>query len=131
MEDERGKKRHPIQPLGSDERGILRFKPNKIVQRLLDDGPFNMNTIAVWAATGEVTRDDMIQFAQLVGYSFDGFRSLTYVDDETCAAAGEEDEHAARLEYYIDLVNTLKTALREPIAELYECHPDDLMEVEE
>lgn len=68
-------KEHPMQPLLRDRRRILRFKPNKIVQFLLDAGPFDMNQLARM----KFSREDREQFAQLIGYSLQGFSELEYV----------------------------------------------------
>lgn len=70
---------HPIQPLYRDDKGKLRFKENKIVRFLLDAGPFDMNKLALMPFSAE----DREQFAQLIGYSLDGFEELSYVTDET------------------------------------------------
>lgn len=70
--------RHPIQPLGLDGHGTLRFKANAIVRFLLDDGPNDMNRLAIM----QFSREDQVQFAQLIGYSLSGFGDLSYVDDE-------------------------------------------------
>lgn len=67
--------KHPVQPLVRDERGVIRFKANAIVQHLLKDGPFNMNTIAMMNFSFE----DQVQFAQLIGYSLAGLGELDYV----------------------------------------------------
>ena len=64
--------RNPIQPLAEDEHGTMRFKPNKIVQYLLDNGTHDMNSIAIEGFSD----DDREQFAQLIGYSLSGFGEL-------------------------------------------------------
>lgn len=74
---------HPIQPLQEDADGVLRFKPNKIVQWLLEAGHFSLNTVAMT----KFPQEDREQFAQLIGYSLAGFGDLSYVRDETYAAA--------------------------------------------
>ena len=131
MTDERDSKLHPIQPLGLDEMGTIRFKSNKIVTILLKEGPFDMNQIAMWASEGRVSKDDQRQFAQLIGYSLTGFGDLSYMDDETYETAelmaNDVKESDARLSYLHNLVESLKTALREPMARLFEKHPDDLL----
>lgn len=71
--------RHPIQPLVDDGDGVLRFKSNAIVKALLDTGKLTMNDLAVLNFTDE----DREQFAQLIGYSVDGFGSLSYVSGPT------------------------------------------------
>lgn len=78
--------RHPIQPIVMDPHGVARFKKNKIVEYLLDQGEFNMNDIA----RIEFPREDRVQFAQLIGYSVCGFGDLGYVSDEDYEAASKE-----------------------------------------
>lgn len=136
MEDERKKMKHPIQPVADDGQGVLRFKDNPIVRRLLDEGPFDMNQLAVWRHNDpNITADDERQFAQLIGYSLSGFGSLSYCDDETYAAADKmartgKSELEARVEYLEELVGMLRRELREPVASLFGVHPDDLLEEE-
>ncbi len=69
--------KHPIQP-DSIEDGVLRFKRNKIVEFLLDAGPFDMNQLAHMPFSDE----DRVQFAQLIGYSVSGWGTLSYVSEE-------------------------------------------------
>jgi hypothetical protein len=76
---------HPMQPVISDEAGILRFKVNVIVWRLLNEGSINMNQIRMW----EVSDEDRMQFAQLIGYSISGYSELDYVTDESLERAEE------------------------------------------
>lgn len=71
-----------MQPLVFDEK-VVRFKRNKIVERLLDDGPFDMNAIALW----DVPKEDREQFAQLIGYSVSGFGELSYASPAVVNAA--------------------------------------------
>lgn len=75
--------KHPIQPVGLDARGVIRFKPNAIVNRLLREcterGGTDMPRMALLAARGEISQEDRIQFAQLIGYSVSGFCDLSYV----------------------------------------------------
>ena len=79
-------KQHPIQPLEKDPNGVLRFKENKIVRFLLDNGGYDMNQIA----TMSFSKEDREQFAQLIGYSLCGFGDLSYVSDETYERASEQ-----------------------------------------
>jgi hypothetical protein len=74
---------HPIQPLYRDGQGTIRFKDNKIVRFLLDNGGFDLNNLAVM----EFSQEDREQFAQLIGYSLCGFGDLTYVSDRTYGRA--------------------------------------------
>lgn len=71
-------KQHPPQPLETDKNGILRFKQNAIVRYLLDNGPHDLNAIALLPFSAE----DRSQFAQLIGYSLSGYGELDYVSNE-------------------------------------------------
>jgi len=62
-----------------DKNGTLRFKANTIVRFLLDAGPFDMNKLALMPFSVE----DRQQFAQLIGYSVEGFNELSYVDEDS------------------------------------------------
>lgn len=78
----RKKAKHPTQPLIWDTKmadaRVLRFKPNKIVQFLLDhNGKFGLNELACM----DFSREDRQQFAQLIGYSLQGYGDLSYVTD--------------------------------------------------
>ncbi len=75
--------KHPIQPLAYDEKGVLRFKANAIVQYLLDNGGIDLNKIACLP----FSKEDRQQFAQLIGYSLSGYSTLSYSDNQTCEAA--------------------------------------------
>jgi hypothetical protein len=87
MAKKRGRARHPLQPLITDEHGITRFKRNAIVRALLDAGPLDMNKLAVMPFSDE----DREQFAQLIGYSLSGFGELSYVSDRTYKAAESQE----------------------------------------
>lgn len=125
--------KHPIQPLALDARGVLRFKTNAIVRHLIDTHPtVDMNTLARM----DFTDDDRQQFAQLIGYSLNGYSELrSYVDDESYAAAANMadgmDERDATIAALREKIGALRAAidmLREPVARLLEMHPDDLMD---
>lgn len=74
---------HPVQPLVTDERGVIRFRKNTIVRFLLDAGPFDMNRLALM----DFSDEDRQQFAQLIGYTLGGYGDLSYVTDEAYARA--------------------------------------------
>lgn len=122
--------KHPIQPLVTDDRGVLRFKQNRIICDLLDfasDLGFGLNEIA----RGDYSREDRQQLAQLIGYSLRGYGELrSYVDDDAYGAAqlmtSGLDERAARIEHLQSTINALRAALVKPMAELFGVHPDDL-----
>lgn len=125
--------KNPIQPLAKDVQGVLRFKENALVRALLDHGQatgFGLNELASKFCKTEHA-DDWQQLAQLIGYSLSGYSELSYVSDDAYGAAatmadeglGEKDARIAHLERKLSLV---RSALREPIARLFDMHPDDL-----
>jgi len=71
--------KHPMQPLVRGEQGIFRFKENKIIGYLFDNGLLNLNKLAVM----DFDDNDREQVAQLLGYSIDGYGELPYVTDES------------------------------------------------
>lgn len=70
--------KNPTQPLVTDHLEVVRFKANEIVRYLLDAGPFDLNDLALMP----FSNDDRRQFAQLIGYSVDGYADLSYVQEE-------------------------------------------------
>lgn len=120
--------KHPIQPLETDEHGVLRFKANAIVRYLLDHGGIDLNKIA----TIDFPADDREQFAQLIGYSLSGFGDLSYVSDETYAAAeamsNDKDmvSSAAREKAKDETLEAARKAVRDAAVALFRIHPDDL-----
>lgn len=117
---------HPIQDIETDDHGILRFKENKIVTYLLDNGPYDMNDLAVL----EFSQEDREQFAQLIGYSLCGFSELSYTSDEIIESADKmaegKRELEARNEYLRQKLENIKEKGAELTTELYNIHPDDL-----
>lgn len=71
--------RHPLQPLYLDEKGVARFRKNRVVRHLLARGPFDMDYLMT--LEGPPQRD-FEQFAQLFGYSLSGYRDLSFASDE-------------------------------------------------
>jgi hypothetical protein len=129
--------KHPIQPLEIDSGGVLRFKRNAIVDHVLDAakrGGVDLNSIAC----GNFSQDDRNQFAQLIGYSVCGFAELSYHDPDVLGVLDQlynEDgslkdpkvsERDARIAYLEGELKALKDAIREPMARLFQKHPDDL-----
>lgn len=123
----RDEQKQPIQPLGDDGKGVIRFKENKLVQYILDKGGIDMNHLAVQ----EFPQEDREQFAQLIGYSLSGYGDLSYVRDETWEAAnrmhekGETEEHV-RVKVLEGKIEAVRKGLKEIIPEVFRMHPDDL-----
>lgn len=80
-----------MQPIERDHRGVIRFRPNKIVEWLFRTGALDLNIVA----TMDFPREDHVQLAQLIGYSVSGFGDLSYVQPEE---RHEADRQAALLQ---------------------------------
>jgi hypothetical protein len=83
----------PMQPIHMVN-GVIRFKANALVRRLLDHGTAtgcDMNALALIDAPDE----DHQQFAQLIGYSVSGYGDLSYVTPEACERADRAAEHVS------------------------------------
>lgn len=76
---------HPMQPVERLDGDRARFKANPIVRFLLDAGPYDMNKLAMMTFSAA----DRSQFAQLIGYSVDGFCELSYHDEVQGLAASD------------------------------------------
>lgn len=79
---ERAAKQVPMQPVGVADDGVVRFKANRIIGALYREAAnhgLDMNGIA----RGDFTKEERMQFAQLIGYSVSGYGQLSYVSDES------------------------------------------------
>jgi hypothetical protein len=81
-----GKPEHPMQPLVWDN-NVIRFKRNRVVRFLLDNGDHDLNQL--WRMLGQdmFSIEDMEQFYQLIGYSVSGFGEMSNFRPETVAKA--------------------------------------------
>ena len=118
---------HPIQPLVTDPSGAVRFHANAIVVHLLDKGGIDMNALAVLPFSAE----DRQQFAQLIGYSLEGYAELSYVSDDAYAAAADMAERGcssmeARARVAEAALAEARERLREGVAALYGIDPEML-----
>lgn len=64
---------HPTQPLVVDKQGTVRFRENKIVSFLLDNGSWDLNKLCVM----EWPEGDYTHLMQLIGYSVSGYGELS------------------------------------------------------
>ncbi len=64
---------HNLQQMVCDEHGVIRFRQNKIVDFLLEAGPFDLNQICRM----NYSREDYAQLMQLIGYSVSGYGGLS------------------------------------------------------
>lgn len=119
----------PFQPIEKDAGGFPRFRENKIVSFLLKFAQARetgLNELAMM----DFSREDRVQFAQLIGYSVSGFGELNYVSDDDYGAAVKMSEgksaEEAQIEYLQGELSGIRESLKAPIARIFGLHPDDL-----
>ena len=123
--------KHPIQPLRLDEYGVLRYKENKIVSKILayaKERGYSLNDIAC----DDFDQNDREQFAQLIGYSHSGAGDLSYMSDEVHSTAYHAyetgmTEDQAKVEVLSEQSRRVKDGLRGVCSEIFKLHPDDLI----
>lgn len=126
------RKPHPIQPVVVVD-GVTRFQSNPLIKYLLSNGGIHQDDLCILYQTEDgYTKDDYQQLMQLIGYSVCGYRDLHEADllvyDTAQKMADGEDEKNARIAILQEEIDYLKSSLKEPIARLYNKHPDDLFE---
>lgn len=84
--------KHSHQPMIMVD-GVQRFQANAIVRYLLDQGPFDMNHLAMQGFDAE----DEAHFAQLIGYSVSGWGDLSYVSDDMWSEAQAAQDARTKL----------------------------------
>ena len=75
---------HPMQPVVVDDRGVVRFKANRIVRFLTDTARLDLNQLR---SVPGFRSEDWEQFHQLIGYSVSGFGDLHDSGADTVARA--------------------------------------------
>lgn len=92
--------KHPLQPLFTNSVGITRFKENEIVRYLLDNNGISNHTKIDMNVLARLpfSREDREQFAQLIGYSLNGFSELQYVSDDTYEKAASQEVYPVQKE---------------------------------
>lgn len=114
---------HPMQKIKDG-----RFVENKIVRWLLDNGGIDLNDIAMQGFEPE----EQEQFAQLIGYSVDGYGTLSYVSDDSYAKAQNMssgmDEKDAEIAALKETLKEIRNQLRKAACAAFAVHPDDLSE---
>lgn len=88
------KRKHPIQKIAYDDKGVIRFVENKIVSFLLDEYKPGLNSLhqRFWS-----DQEDYEQLMMLIGYSVDGFGSLSYSGTVPLTTVSITDRMAERL----------------------------------
>lgn len=121
--DSNNERYQPMQPIETDASGTLRFRENKIVTYLLENGGLDLNQLA----RIEFPNEDRDQFKQLIGYSV----SAAPISDDLLHAADAvteqgKDTDRARVIFLEAKLKSVRQSLRNPVAELFSIHPDDL-----
>jgi len=116
-----------MQPTVNDDKGVLRFQHNAIVDRLLEHATatgLGLNELV----REDFDREDWVQLNQLIGYSVSGCPDMT--DDERAAVDRMieygETEMEARAKAAEEKISALRDGLRDVVADLFDVHPDDL-----
>ena len=84
------KVKHPMQPV-VDVKGTHRFKENAIVNHLLEFASKHGHGLNELACL-EFSEDDRMQLAQLIGYSIEGYGTLSYVSDKSYDKAAKASD---------------------------------------
>lgn len=71
--------------------GVVRFKENAIVVKLLDESKRGLNGLHL----DEFSQADIEEFYQLIGYSLTGYHELSFVSD----ASAHEATEIARVQF--------------------------------
>lgn len=69
-----------------DDVNVARFKENKLVSYLLEKSGEDMNKLARM----HFSKDDQMQFAQLIGYSVSGYGDLPYASKKSVRKADKK-----------------------------------------
>lgn len=119
---------YPLQPIITDDKGVVRFKANAIVAHLLESGAIDLNALHAM----DFKPEDWEQFNQLIGYSLSAWGTLQHTSNESWEAANLVQEQGldslqARLVAVEGELTAFREAMAEPIARLYGKHPEDLL----
>lgn len=119
---------YPLQPIITDDQGVVRFKANAIVAHLLDSGAIDLNALRGM----DFKPEDWEQFNQLIGYSLSAWGTLQHTSNESWEAANLMHEQGldsmqARLVAVEGELTAFREVMAEPIARLYGKHRDDLL----
>jgi hypothetical protein len=125
-QDPRDKLPQPIQPMALDARGVMRFKPNKVVEYLLEHGGLDLNDLAI--ASADMPKADWEQFHQLIGYSVSGIPDLS-LDTRRAVdlmEAGVTDWRDARIKALEQQLTEVRDSVRNLAVQVFDVHPEDL-----
>jgi hypothetical protein len=78
---------HPMQPVQLDDKGVVRFRGNKIVSMLLQTSKLDLNDLDMMMQEDIVSQEDYTHLMQLIGYSVDGYAELDSSPEELVQVA--------------------------------------------
>ena len=121
--------KHPIQKPVLDERGVLRYTKNDIVDGMigiLKGYGYDLNDLH--CEFNFVDDADWDQFNQLIGYSLSAIplRDESLYDISEKLYKEGKSEEATRIAYLEETVSNLKKNFKEGVSELYGISTDDL-----
>jgi hypothetical protein len=122
--------KHPIQKIVKVD-NVDRFTENSLVRHLVDSYPNGLNGLCITRHEKGFDKADWDQLMMLIGYSVSAAPISHDILDVADIMVDEElTEEQAKIKHYEQLIAKLREALREPMADLFQKHPDDL-DVEE
>lgn len=91
-----------MRELYKDQRGVVRFKPNAIVNWLVDTGRVSLNDIVENQPPGGWPVEDQEEFWQMINYSVGGYGDLSFIRPETIDDAYEAMNRLVHPEDYLE-----------------------------
>jgi len=125
----------PMQPVALDPRGVLRFQKNAIVEWIHENHPTEtmmLNTIMAKVATGEFTRQDAIQYYQLLGVSVGMLAECHFVNDSEVQEFHGMMERAEEVKEFRNTIGGERSKLKPPSnQELFEIEVQNIKRMAE
>lgn len=140
------KKPLPLQPIGLSKAKVTRFQTNDVVRFLLEsvESGRKLNLNDLWTMQPSMfSMEDMAQFYQMIGYSICGYAEIfgdrlpDHVDfvnsmqSRLGLSTNSEEQLRWEIDHLRDKLKRLRRMFKEGCSELYNIHPEDLMEDED
>jgi len=84
--------KHPQQPIGTAEDGVVRFKGNSIIKDLFQSRALDLEEINCPVYREDFPKEDYDQLTQLLSYSVSGWNGLSTSPPEMVTVADKEAE---------------------------------------
>lgn len=106
----------PMQPVLTDDQGIVRFQGNAIIKHMFDKGQFDLNDLCA-----NFSIEDYEQLLQLLNFSVSAYGDMpvrkSSVEQADSLAAAEQVEDASRTDELKAAHRSLMAAFRTPSAD--------------